>query len=294
MVDLHIHTVHSDGAYTVGEILDMAEGAKLDVISFTDHDCVGAYREIFENSGLLGRFSGKIVCGVEIAAACCGVNIEILGYGVDWRVIEKEITSDFMPSVRLFRANRLIEILRAHGIEINIDKERLETDITRWRPIYQWLVENHADFLNNINPEFTKNMGVFFRGGLCNKKSELFVDVSEKLRSAETVIGIIKKAGGQAFLAHPAEYFDSVPEILEYLKDKLNGVEVFHPSAGAEFRAVLLGYAKKNGLLVSGGSDFHGNEKLNRGAKEKLGVDERGLSGVLLAEAEAGEDFVKG
>ncbi len=79
------------------------------------------------------------------------------------------------------------------------------------------------------------------------------------------VIDIIHKAGGKAFLAHPFEYKieDTIKFIADLRKEKeLDGIEVFHPSSERDDRIqILMDYARKNNLYISGGSDFHGRSK---------------------------------
>lgn len=81
------------------------------------------------------------------------------------------------------------------------------------------------------------------------------------------VADIIHKAGGLVFLAHPFEYkFEDTIGFIEYLSKevKLDGIECFHPSAEIDNRIeLLLDYARKNNLFISGGSDFHGDKKPN-------------------------------
>ena len=82
MIDLHLHTNHSDGTDTVTELLEKAEELKLEIISITDHDTVEAYKEL-ENSEIRNKFSGEILPGVEIKAIYDNHNIEVLGYGIN-------------------------------------------------------------------------------------------------------------------------------------------------------------------------------------------------------------------
>ncbi len=82
MVDLHLHTNHSDGTDTVIELLEKAEQQKLEIISITDHDTVSAYKEL-EDSKIRNKFKGEIVVGAELKAIYNNHNIEILAYGID-------------------------------------------------------------------------------------------------------------------------------------------------------------------------------------------------------------------
>lgn len=81
------------------------------------------------------------------------------------------------------------------------------------------------------------------------------------------VANIIHEAGGLVFLAHPYEYrFEDTIAFIEKLKGEiqLDGIECFHPSSEVDNRSsILVEYAKKNNLYISGGSDYHGDKKPN-------------------------------
>jgi len=83
MVDLHIHSTHSDGSDTVLSILKKAQRVGLDVISITDHNSIGAYYEIEEYDFLKSVYKGKLITGTELLAVYKNNFIEILGYGFD-------------------------------------------------------------------------------------------------------------------------------------------------------------------------------------------------------------------
>ena len=87
MVDMHMHTVYSDGDKTVEEILKMCEDKKLEYISLTDHDSVNQYKdEALKNNNL---FSGKIIMGSELHAVFNNKKIEVLGYNINIDMISK-------------------------------------------------------------------------------------------------------------------------------------------------------------------------------------------------------------
>lgn len=87
MIDLHLHTIHSDGTDSVKELLTNAENKNIEIISITDHNSVGAYYELEEESKLRNIFSGKILVGSELKTIYDKINIEILAYGIDFKKI---------------------------------------------------------------------------------------------------------------------------------------------------------------------------------------------------------------
>lgn len=84
VIDLHLHTNHSDGTDSVEELLINAQKLNMEVISITDHDTIEAYQEIEDNKSLLDLYKGKLIVGVELKAIYNNVNIEVLGYGFDY------------------------------------------------------------------------------------------------------------------------------------------------------------------------------------------------------------------
>ena len=87
MIDLHLHTTHSDGTDSVEMLLENAEKNKIEIISITDHDSVGAYFELEKHPEIRKKFSGEIVIGSEIKCFFDNSNIEILAYGIDYNKI---------------------------------------------------------------------------------------------------------------------------------------------------------------------------------------------------------------
>lgn len=120
--------------------------------------------------------------------------------------------------------------------------------------------ENYA-----ILGEFAESLNVFIRKGLMNPNSEYYTG-SDNVPNPmyKDVIDVVHKAGGLAFLAHPFEYRfdDTIGFIDELRKEKeLDGIECFHPSADEDKIGILIEYANKHNLYISGGSDYHGSKK---------------------------------
>ena len=84
MIDLHMHTVHSDGTENCISILKKCQNKNLDYISITDHNSVNAYFEL-ETLDIQQYFSGKIIPGIELNTKILDIPIEILGYGIDYK-----------------------------------------------------------------------------------------------------------------------------------------------------------------------------------------------------------------
>lgn len=267
MIDIHMHTLYSDGDKTVAEVLKMCEEKKLDYISITDHDTCKQYEDeaLKENK----IFSGKIIKGSELHAVFQNKNIEILAYNINPNIInewcEKYYSENKLKEQQNICRKRLFDICDKHRLIYDESKIRKPKKASEYveRPIYEELMthkENHK-----ILGEFTKSFSIFFRKGLANPTSSYFMNHVEFRPKYKEVIDIIHKAGGKAFLAHPFEYkFKNTIGFIDDLRkeSELDGIECFHPSSADDNKKdILVDYARKNNLYISGGSDYHGNPK---------------------------------
>lgn len=267
MIDIHMHTIYSDGDKTVEEVLKMCEEKNLEYISITDHDTCKQYEDIALKDNKI--FSGKIIKGSELHAVFHNRNIEILAYNINPSIInewcEKYYSEDKLKEQQEICRNRLFEICDKHGLIYDKSKIRKPKKASEYveRPIYEEVMthkENHK-----ILGEFTESFGIFFRKGLANPESSYFMNHVEFRPKYKEVIDIIHKAGGKAFLAHPFEYkFEDTIGFINALRQELelDGIECFHPSSADDNKKdILVEYARKNNLFISGGSDYHGSPK---------------------------------
>lgn len=266
MIDLHMHTIYSDGDKTVEEVLKMCENKKLEYISITDHDTCKQYNNVaLKNNNI---FNGKIIIGSELHAVFQKKNIEILAYNINPNIIskwcEKYYSEEKLREQQDICRQRLFDICNKHGLVYDESKIRKPKKVSEYveRPIYEEVMKHKEN--HKILGEFTESFGIFFRKGLVNPESSYFMNHIEFRPPYKEVIDIIHKAGGKAFLAHPFEYKfkDTIEFINDLRKEKeLDGIECFHPSANQEQRNILVEYAKNNNLYISGGSDYHGSPK---------------------------------
>lgn len=269
MIDIHMHTIYSDGDKTVEEVLKMCQERKLEYISITDHDTCKQYDDqALKNNKI---FSGKIIKGTELHAVFQNKSIEILAYNINPTIInewcEKYYSEDKLKEQQEIFRKRLFDICDKHGLiydESKIKKTKKASEYVEI-PIYNEVMahkENHK-----ILGEFTESFSIFFRKGLANPESSYFMNHIEFRPKYREVIDIIHKAGGKAFLAHPFEYkFENTIGFINDLRkeSELDGIECFHPSSADDNKKdILVEYARKNNLYISGGSDYHGNPKLD-------------------------------
>lgn len=267
MVDMHMHTLYSDGDKTVEEVLRMCEEKKLEYISITDHNTCKQYTDEALKKNI---FTGKIIKGVEMNATFKNKKIEVLGYNIKDPTIIENWSKKFFSEEALRQQQeeariKLLSICDKKGLkydESNIEKNIPVTDyITIY--IYKELMRHKENY--KILGEYSKSLNFFIRKGLMNPESEYYTGSDNAPKPMyENVIDIIHKAGGLAFLAHPFEYRfeNTIGFIDELLKEKvLDGIECFHPSADEDKIKILVEFTREHNLYISGGSDFHGNKK---------------------------------
>ena len=267
MIDLHMHTNHSDGTDSVEELLKNAEKQNLELISITDHDQVSAYYELEENPSLRNLFSGKIIVGSELKTYFDKVPIEILAYGFDYKKIKiHRINIEKMQKEVLEKEK---EIARSLGLKFN--EENTYIDIHD--PTIQWASFSLGTELLKYeeNKEISAKIGEFtltsfFRVHQSNVNSPFFVDETYALIDINETIKRIHEAGGLAFLAHGYEYpFQNSNETIEKIlaTTDIDGAECIYPTFSAKQTEDIMNICKKYNKFISGGSDYHAKNKPN-------------------------------
>ena len=267
MIDIHMHTIYSDGDKTVEEILKMCEEKDLEYASITDHNTCKQYEDEALKKNI---FTGKIIKGVEMNATFKNKKIEVLGYKIkDTKIIEewsqKFFSNEVLRKQQEDAKRKLLDVCDKKGLVYDENKIEKNIPLTDYITIYIYkeLMRHEENY--EILGEFTESLNVFIRKGLMNPDSEYYTGSDNVPKPQyKDVIDVIHKAGGLAFLAHPFEYrFDNTIDFIDELRKEkeLNGIECFHPSANENEMLSLIEYAKKNNLYISGGSDYHGNKK---------------------------------
>lgn len=272
MIDLHIHTNHSDGTCSTEEVLRLAEQSGITLLSITDHNRVDSYEDL-KNPAIRNLFSGKILPACEVAACYKGQMIDILGYGIDPEKLSPYLDKWAEKRTNYFaRELKLIyETLKSRGVRLDLPMEEFSKEKHRNPRNFIYKMLQHPDnekfFLESQN---RTNWTGYFRRELTNPESPLFVDYSVFYISPQEAIEAIRAANGKPFLAHCFQYGDAFLEEFEQFTKtfKLDGIECWHFSFTKEQSAFLEAFCEKNGLLMSGGSDFHGATR----PQNKLGV----------------------
>ncbi len=245
--DLHCHTKLSDGSIGINDLIILAKNKGIDTIAITDHDCLaGTVR-----GKVIGeRYGVNVIAGVEISALDkeLGKEVHILCYQPD-------------------SADRLEGLCRSNSFLRKRASQYLIIKASKLYPITSDLVLKCATGSTNVYKQHIMHALME-----CGITTQVYGEVYNRLFSPESsdniivqpdfpdpkeVIRQIKAAGGIAVLSHPAH--TGCTEIIEDLtKAGLDGIEVWHPCHSEEDVTNLTAIAKKNGLIMTGGSDFHG------------------------------------
>lgn len=292
-VDAHNHTRGSDGRQTTFRAMLRAYNKGINTIAITDHDSVRGFRNLekdmysvmetiredksYDATKILEMLENmKILKGTELITSYNGVIIEVLGYNFDIEKMEQEIanlknTVREKPYEALYKGFNKIIDEKGLKFDKSVLDEAYEKIKTEGKggvvgPFYNELIkhEENKELLKytdeNGEEKEADTMKLFINKHLYNKKSPLFVDMSNTRPTYKDTIDAIHRAGGQAFLAHAGRYKDKMP-VEEYIDDMitegLDGLEVYYPDHTDEFREFLLGKVKEHGIKASGGSDDH-------------------------------------
>ena len=254
-IDLHIHSTASDGTLSPADIIALALRLRLGAISITDHDSLAGCREALLN-GIPNELG--FLTGVEISAepppSYPGAgSIHILGYGMRLDDPELNRTLEKLQDARKDRNPQIIARLTKLGIAIRLEEvEREAGDGQPGRPhIAKLLVKK--GIVRTIDDAFDRYLG--------NGKPA-YVD-KFRIESSQA-IGLINASGGIPVLAHPCllelENDQQLDEILrEMISMGLKGVEVYFSAHTPEQTRWYAALAKRHDLLMSGGTDFHGD-----------------------------------
>ncbi|MBA2937942.1 PHP domain-containing protein [Paenibacillus sp. CGMCC 1.16610] len=246
--DLHTHTTASDGTQRPAANVQMAHDAGLAAIAITDHDTVSGVAEALAEGAKLGI---EVVPGVEISTVAGGQDIHVLGYYIqidDSQFLERLAS---LRDTRNARNDMIIERLQQLGIEITMDDVLKEVaNIKRkgdtvGRPHIAAVLLNKG-YVSSISEAFDKYLAT---GAAAYANPPRI--------KPETAIQWIHEAGGKAVLAHPGIYHDDA--LVEAITQQgLDGIEVYHSDHTPEDEARYLELAQRAGLLITAGSDFHG------------------------------------
>ncbi|MEA2083153.1 MAG: PHP domain-containing protein [Thermodesulfobacteriota bacterium] len=264
-IDLHTHSSFSDGTMTPATLVDHAKQAGLSAIALTDHDTMAGVPEAMARGLKQGV---EVIPGIEISSSYNDMFMHILGYGLrhDDPILIKRLAK--IQEARKHRNERIISKLCKLGIEVTMaDLKTYSKEGQTGRPhIARLLLDRKV--VRTQQEAFSRYL---------RKGERAYVD---RFRyEAGVAINMIRDAGGLAILAHPVTIAPRLAGIRNLVKNLQNmgleGIEVYYPAHSSGLTKILKQVAIENEMLITGGSDFHGDNKpditLNL-ARERLNI----------------------
>jgi hypothetical protein len=251
-VDLHTHTLRSDGVLEPEALVRVAADAGITTLAITDHDTIAAYRDL----GAAGTVppTVELIPGVEINALARGIRLaegelHILGFGMDPEDESFESALRGQRDARRVRFDRTLERLRELGMPIDrqlaaLDRSR---DDALGRPTIGRAL-TAAGYATSVEDAFKRLIGW---GGPAY--------VQREGMGPREAIDAIRGAGGVPVLAHFSEAPEQVPLLRELVELGLRGLEVHYIAFEPETVAAVAAVATELGLVGTGGSDYHGD-----------------------------------
>jgi len=244
-IDLHLHTLASDGRLSPTELIQLVAKQGLETISITDHDSTEGLAEAYEAAKEFPYM--RIIPGIEMSADIPGDEVHVLGYFLDYHDVEFQEMLTELRRGRVGRAQVMVEKLVALGKPVEWERVlHFAGDGTVGRPhIALAMVE--AGYFKEPKEAFEEYLG---NDGLA------YYD-RPKLNPTESV-AMIRKVGGAPVLAHPTFMNDMEAGIASLKKEGLVGMEVYYAQYDDDTVRHLARLAREYDLIPCGGSDYHG------------------------------------
>jgi predicted metal-dependent phosphoesterase TrpH len=262
MIDLHTHSTASDGSCTPERLIDLAVGAGLRAIALTDHDTMDGVQRARAHAAGTGL---RLIAGVEIEIERPEGEFHLLGIGIDGNADALLGALEGVQAARRGRNARMVEKMQAAGIPITM-QEILDVaggQIVSRAHFARVLVKKKV--VGSIDTAFKRLIGK----GMPYYEPRACLD----LRSATA---LIRQAGGIPVIAHPVSLALQGPALRLFVgacRDQgVAGLEAWHPNQAVKLCHRLEKLARALGMVITGGSDFHGEHMPNR----KLGFSSGG------------------
>lgn len=240
--DLHIHSNHSDGVLTPEAIMKIASERKLSAISITDHD---NFSGSLEAKTLEKKYGVEVVTGIEFSCSSGTEDIHILGYFDRAKTNSIEEILKDLRKHRLERAYEMAEKFKASGIDLDFE-DIFNSSVSVGRPHFARALVSKG-YSGDTKEAFAKYL---------HTESPYYVP-KKKLTCFECN-DLIHAHKGLSVIAHPA-VIKAKYMIGDLIREKIDGLEVYHPLNTQKDRIEYYNLCKENKLLLTGGSDFHGS-----------------------------------
>jgi hypothetical protein len=256
LYDLHVHTTASDGVHTPEQVIVKAGELGLAGLAITDHDTVDGLEpalQFIQEKGI----NIDLIPGIELNTDYGEDELHILGYFIDYHDAK---LIDRLMEIRIQRyqrAEKMIEKLRAIGLEISFEQVQkfAQGDLIGRPHIARALKQ--SGYVVSEQEAFQRYIDRGMPGYVPRYK----------FLPAEAIL-LIKEAGGISVLAHPGLIKDT-RKISDIISMGLEGLEIYYPEHSSHQKKEFKRLAERHHLLITGGSDFHGGE--NIGNRNRLG-----------------------
>ena len=266
--DLHIHSTYSDGRNNVSDLIELVKNANLKAAVLTDHDRIGGLDEFIISCKKNGVDS---MTGVEISSTDTTSHpqtIDVLGYGFNMKILLHDY-NDFLErnlNARIKYIKKVLELFKEKGVaDFTVESLRTHFNLPAEVANKYWLIALRVNELI-ISVKAPEALEIarkeLKRGG------DYFVE-RENYISTKKAINTIRRSGGIAIWAHPTKTMEKLKEkyenprkIFSAILDRmvgegLDGIEIYTPH-GDTHRKFLLDCADRHKLIITGGSDYHG------------------------------------
>jgi predicted metal-dependent phosphoesterase TrpH len=273
MIDLHIHSIHSDGTKTPSDLLNLAKEKNIKILAITDHDDIEGSKRIIEtpHEGI------TIYSGVELNAKVDKGQMHILGYNIDLE--NKELNDKLIELKENSRHNIMLYVNQLkEDYNIEFPQEDIDKILNRegniGRPLLALLLIKYG-YINSVPEAFDEYLN--------DKK----VRQHKMWITKEECIKLIINAGGIPVLAHPFTLKLTNEELKEEIKYLislgLKGIEIVHSKSNNEQREYYKELASEFNLLTTGGTDYHGPEvkpniELGTGIDNNVNISDKDIT----------------
>ncbi len=242
-IDLHMHSNASDGSFAPEEVARMAAANGVEVFSLTDHDTLDGLPAAADCAKLDGI---RLIAGVELSVAEEGMDVHLLAYGFDPSDAALTAAVQRYREGRRERARKILSRLKGLGIRISLEEvEEIASGGALGRPhLAEALLR--GGHVETFNEAFQRYLGHHAPAYVPKPRVTL-----------EESSSIVRDAGGVTILAHPGT-LNRDHLIPSWARRGLDGIEVWHSKHDAVAVERYRGYAHLHGLLMTGGTDYHG------------------------------------
>lgn len=286
MIDLHTHTDESDGTLGPAQLVEAAAGLGLEALGICDHDTFAGYDQAV---GVAQAAGLELVCGIELSTRLRrqrqsrGKSVHVLGYFLGGPpAAEFRTWLEQLQRSRRERNARMAARLAELGLEVTLEEVEGLGRSLAGRPHFARVLLRKG-YVSNLQEAFDVYLG---------ESGKAYVE-REEPGLAEGIRRILE-AGGLPSLAHPLRLGKRTPEAMDKLVAEmremgLKGIEAYHSDHGSREVEQFLSLAGRHGLAVTGGTDFHGENKpniaLGTGANGNLAIPRSVLDELLAARA---------